>query len=129
MTKAIAIALMALVVNNAALAEWIAVDHPENGVTLYADKSSIRKDGMTTTMLWLQDRKEPMRLSPRRSFLSLLVQTEFDCKKAKSRRRSISAYEKNMGGGLLMVSVNEQQLWESVNADTRFERLSRVACK
>lgn len=102
--KATIIVLLVAVSSNA-VAEWLVVDSTgifNASFSLYADSSSIRKEGNIAKVSFLADYKEPQVKSTHphlKPYLSIQSQTEFDCKERKSRVLLVAAYPENMGRG------------------------------
>lgn len=90
--------LFLVVVSSNAIAEWVSVSTHGSGY-IYADPTSIIREGTTVKMWTLVDYNEPKIFEKRKPLKSMKMQIEFDCKKKQSRLISSFAYPDNMGGG------------------------------
>lgn len=96
-TRAAILMLLTFVSGNA-LAEWAAIALNDGG-DIYADPSSILKEGNQVKIWTLVDYKKPRILGKLKPLLSMKIQTEFDCVEKQSRGISFFAYSGNMGSG------------------------------
>jgi hypothetical protein len=85
--------LLLAVVSSNAVAEWVVVDRTPAGYAasapfvLYADSSTIFKDGNISKILFLSDYKSPQYSNPhlnRKPYQSIKIQAEIDCEKNKT---------------------------------------------
>ena len=81
------------------MAEWVAVTTHDSG-HIYADPSTIIREGNQVKMWTLVDYKKPKIIAPQlKPIMSMKSQIEFDCKENLSRMISIFTYPENMGVG------------------------------
>lgn len=98
MRKTILTILLLIVVSTDAAAEWLMVGVHDGG-DIYADPSTIFKNGDLVKMWSLVDYKIPRVFGRLKPCKSMKVQSEFDCKEKQSRGLSFFAYSGNMGSG------------------------------
>jgi len=130
MRKAILILLLA-VVSNSVMAEWVMLGTNDSGTTtVYADPSTISKNGDMVKMWSMIDFEKAVKLSDGKQFLSWKTQYEFDCKIKQSRMLAVSMHSENMGGGEVTNSLDyESPKGEAVLADSNGEVLWNYACR
>jgi hypothetical protein len=92
------ILILLAVVSSNSMAEWVAVTTHDSGY-IYADPSTIIRDGNQVKMWTLVDYKTPRVFGKLKPLMSMKSQIEFDCKEKLSRGISSFAYPENMGGG------------------------------
>ena len=101
MKRLLPISLTLLILSCApAYAEWAAVGSSENGggVTVYADRDTIRRKGDLVKMWYLSDFKTIQTVAGN-SFLSEKDQSEFDCAEERTRLLAVTKFSGNMGRG------------------------------
>ena len=98
MYRIILMVLLLAVVSINAHAEWIAIGINDSG-NVYADPSTITKEGNQIKIWTLVDYKMPRVIGKLNPFMSMKILTEFDCKEKQSRGVSFFAYSGNMGSG------------------------------
>lgn len=136
-----ALLVLLLVVSSNALAEWLVVDSAAtfNAVfSLYADSSSIEKEGDIVKVSFLADYKSSQVRSSHphlKPYLSIQMKSEFDCKENKSRVLLAVAFPENMGGG---VGINmsgdgapeiDTTKWWPVPPNGHIVSMLKYACK
>ena len=95
----ILIAVLLAAFSSSALAEWTMVGG-DDGITTYADLSTIRKSGDKVKMWDLYDLKVVQIFKgDGKRFLSSVTFTEYDCKEETQRLLTFNWYSKNMGAG------------------------------
>lgn len=91
-----------------AVAEWVAIERTPPGYaafatfTIYADSTTMLKEGNISTILFLSDYKSSQvgsSYSNFKPYLSIKAQGEFDCEKKQNRVLSLLFYPEKMGGG------------------------------
>ena len=107
---------------------WTAIN-VERGAILYADRTSIRKNGYFVTMWDLQDLIRPIGGEGiSMPFMSTKGQREYDCKNEKFRSLSLTTYSGNMGSGQFDNSSSKRSEWRIVPPDSIAETLWKTAC-
>lgn len=113
--------------NISAFAEWVSVGETETK-TIYADPSSLIKNGNMVRMWRLYDLKRGISATGIESYKSSKVQHEFDCKNEQSRIIFITAFSGNMGKGKVVYAGPEPAIWEPIAPESATEVLWKFAC-
>lgn len=121
------IAVAALsVISTSVNAEWIVIEK-SNGVTVYADQSTILKDGNRVVMSTLDDLDLPNKF--RGGFYHSTRWLEhYDCVKKKHRMISSTFYEDRMGKGEIVEAFGPTQDWDEILPNTAAEKMWKIAC-
>lgn len=118
MKKTILAGLMVflVVVSTSATADWVRV-HGNEKLIAFADSSSIRKKGNILKVLSLFDFKAENTLSDGSTYMSIIRETEFNCKENLQRMVSFSIHSGKMGKGEVMESGSDPQDWKPVSKE------------
>lgn len=112
---------------NNALAEWVWVGNSDK-VTAYADPSSIRKR-LNIVKIWtLFDYKVEAVLSDGSPYMSVMRETEFNCKDGFQRMTGYAIHAGKLGKGKLLESGNEPQEWKPVSRAGIAVLMKKYAC-
>jgi hypothetical protein len=126
MRKVILMMLLA-VMSGSAAAEWVEVGRSETH-TSYADLATIRTAGNLVKMWGLLDLKTPELVEQSKPFMSMMSQTEHDCKEERTRRLSLIMYSGNMGMGEVIFTDSDPGKWSPVAPGSVQEHLWELAC-
>lgn len=118
--------LLAAASNNA-MAGWVKVGG-NDADTLYAEPTSVIKSAYKVKMQSLHDFKMAMKVAGD-TFLSTVVQEEYDCKEKLSRALYYSFHSRNLGKGRKVYSDTNTHQWEPVRPSSARETLWKFACK
>ncbi len=111
-----------------AYAEWVQIDKNDEGMTTYADPDSIRRKGDLAKMWALYDFKT-IRTLEGKSYLSYMVQREYDCAEERIRYLAFTFFSGNIGSGKVVPTTSdEQQKSEPVQPDSISLTLFKAAC-
>ena len=124
------LALLTLLVLSSApvYGEWVALSTTDDGMTTYADPSTIRRTGDLVKMWALYDYKT-IRTVKGKSYLSYKVQREYDCAEERIRYLAFTFFSGNMGSGKVVPTTSdEQQKSEPVQPDSIGLTLFKAAC-
>ena len=114
------------------MADWVQVGSNANFAS-FADPASIRKEGIKAMegskakMLSLIDYTTEMRKSVK-TYASIKVQHEFDCRQEQVRILYSSIYSGHMGNGAEVESKFLPESWRPVSVHSVEEVLWKVAC-
>jgi hypothetical protein len=112
-------------------AEWVpASGYQEPAVALYAARSTMRRSGNVVQMWAMYDFKTTQVFQGRK-YSSLKNLMEHDCKGARGRLLSTTAFSAHMGKGNVVLSdSNFSRPWEPVRpgSGTPAEALGKIAC-
>lgn len=110
-------------------AEWVLVSGSAvDGISAYADSSTIRKKNNRVTMWTLIDYKAPQK-SESKTFMSVKSQNEYDCRTEQSRIIYANVYQKSMAKGELISASIKPRNWEPNEPDSVGEALWGIACE
>ena len=118
--------ILLTVASNGAMAEWIRVGGNEAD-TLYADPATIIKSAYKVKMRTLHDYKAATKAAGE-TFLSTVVQEEYDCRESQSRTLYFSFHSRNLGKGRMIYSDANPHKWEPVRPGSAREALWKIAC-
>lgn len=128
MNKNIIFGLVLMLTSSIALAEWVKVARSPVAVS-YMDPSTIRKSGSKTKVWIVIDHKVPQPYIDEKKYLSMKMQTEFDCAEETSKNRSMTMYSGNMGEGEIMWTGVPSTPWEPVMPGTINWDMLKKLCK
>ena len=115
-------------VSNCAIAEWVDIGATETK-TIYADPTTIRKNGHIVKMWRLYDLKDAIVTKEVGPYKSSKVQHEFDCKMERTRILYITAFSGNMGKGKVVYAGVGPLNWTPVSPSSTDKVLWDFACK
>ena len=131
MKKSILILLLSALSSHA-IADWVQVGSNANFAS-YADPASIRKEGIKAMegskakMLSLIDYTTELTKAGK-TYASIKVQHEFDCRQEQVRILYSSIYSGHMGNGAEVESKFLPESWRPVSVHSVEEVLWKVAC-
>ena len=109
-------------------AKWVSFEKSdEEGMTVYVDKDIIRRKGDLVKM-WHLFNFNTVQTEGGLSFLSITVQTEWDCAEERHRPLAFIRYSGLMGSGKMVNTVSLANIWEPVAPDTLGQCMFKVAC-
>ena len=117
---------LALASNNA-MAGWVKIGS-NDADTIYAEPTSVIKSAYKVKMQSLHDFKMAMKVAGD-TFLSAIVQEEYDCKENQSRALYFSFHSNNLGRGRNVYADTDPHKWEPVRPGSARESLWEFACK
>ena len=109
-------------------ANWVKVGTEFNGITGYAEQTTIRRSGGNAIMWDLMDFRTPRKDPHGKPFLSQMNQREYDCKERKVRELYFSVHSENMGNGVIDFSKRETREWAPIVSGKAGEAMLEVAC-
>ena len=122
MKKQILLAVALVIGSQEVLAEWVELGVNGSGdATVYVDQATIRKTTDSVRMWGLIDFKRPMLLAKSAPYLSLKLQTEYDCKNEQTRTLSASFHSEHQGGGRVVNTSASADQWEPVPPESTIE--------
>ncbi|MCR4303863.1 MAG: sel1 repeat family protein [Gallionella sp.] len=127
MRKAILVILLS-VVSSSAAADWVKVSSTEDA-TFYANPATIRKVGNKVKMWGLIDLDTAQPNSNGKMYLSLMEQSEYDCKEEQVRSLAFTAYSEKMGGGKVVSVISRNDAnWNPVPPGSNGVTIWKIAC-
>jgi hypothetical protein len=110
-----------------AYAEWVKVGETDDGMTVYYDPATIRRNRNLVTMWQFYDYKTVQTVAGI-GFLTVKEQWEFDCAEERSRVLALTEFSGNMGSGTVVYSNSEVGKWQPVATRSMGQLLWKFAC-
>lgn len=127
--KKIISAILLAAISGGTWADWILLGVNDTGnMSIHVNPDTIRNTNAGVKMWSLLDFKNPMLLTKAAPYLSMKLQTEFDCETDKTRTLSASFHSANQGGGETVETSNTVDPWESVPPESTIEAVWKFAC-
>ena len=126
MRKAILIMVLATI-SSSVTAEWVAVDK-NTTLTVYANPATIFKNGNIVRMWGMRDFNVPQAEVEGDLYASIMIQKNFDCKKARYRISSYSYHAENMGQGRVVYNGLEPGGWREITSYSIVAVEKKIAC-
>lgn len=128
--KRVLIALLFAAIGASATAAWEDVGATE-AMTIYADKSTIRRSDTTVKMWYLLNlaKIQIIKTPTPYQFRSSKMQSEFDCVGERSRILYYSDHGGSMGAGDVAFTWTQPHEWLPIPPNSAMETLWKVACK
>lgn len=115
------------VASTGARAEWVRIQSNDK-LTAYADSSAIRKKLYIVKVLSLFDFKSEGTLADGSPYLSIIRETEFNCRENLQRMVSFSIQSGKMGKGKVLESGSDPQDWKPVSKESIAAAMREFAC-
>jgi len=123
--KRLLLILILTVMSGSAIAEWAEAGRGKDSVVYY-DPLTIRKSGSKVIIWSLHDYKTAR---GQIEYMSVTLESEYDCIKKQSRRLFLSFYQKNMGTGTTIRKDTEPRSWLPIATGTIKESMWKIACR
>lgn len=128
-TVKLALALLLVVSNTGALAEWTAVEKFEDNTEVFADPTSAQRSGDLAQLRHLVRWGEPQADDGYPPYRSTVVRMAYDCRTRKEKYLASISYAGATGDGERIVSdENEAESWTGVSDASMEEKLWTIAC-
>jgi hypothetical protein len=127
MRQLISILFLATLASNA-IAGWEKVPTSAEGMTVYADRSSISKTEGTVTMASLYDFSKTQSEEGLEPYLSATFLIEYNCTNEQRRVLEFSNFTKNMGRGDEVFAYRDAGSWTPFELGSLSESLWKFAC-
>lgn len=129
MRKVIWVILLSGMNSSAMAQQWVEVASTVEGdITVYANQSTILKEGNIVKILTLGDFKNAEKIGNNKQVLSLEEQYEYDCKEQQMRRLYATMHSENMGRGNVLDSSPIYEGWQPVPPNSLNEQLWKFVC-
>jgi hypothetical protein len=127
--KPLALALVLTVLSGGVLAEWIEIQKFEDGMRVFVDKTTARRNGDTAQVLHLVRWAEPQVDEGLPPYLSTVVRTTYDCVAKREKYMASTSYAGPMGGGAKVIAdEDEAEIWYSISEASMEDKLWKIAC-
>ena len=111
-----------------AYAEWVRVGESSSGATIYVEPDTIRRNGDFVMMWELTDYKTIIYFGGS-SFMSIKIESQFDCAGERARVLILKEFSGSMGSGTVVLSDTDVQKWAPVARDNILKVLWKFACE
>ena len=127
MYKIILVMLLAIVSGNALAEEWIEIGGGKE-LTIYVESTFVHKEG-DRVKIWTLHNFKTARKATGRTYKSMKMQSEYNCKEETTRILFLSEYSENNGGGKMVYSDSPHNSnWRPVPPDSTSKALLEIAC-
>ena len=113
----------------AALADWKEIAQFEDGMRVYVDPATARRDGNTAQVQHLVRWAEPQEEPEQAPYRSTVVRTVYDCVNKRERYLSSVSFSGTIGNGIKVASDGQEvDHWYSISDGSMEDKLWQVAC-
>lgn len=115
--------------SGAVLAEWTEIEKFDDGMRVYVDRATVRKNGGTAEVSHLVRWGEAQREPGKPPYLSTVVRAAYNCADKGEKYLASTSYTGAMGNGDRVISdENEAPGWYSISEPSMEDKLWKVAC-
>lgn len=119
-----------LLVSLAARAEWQEISRFDDGMRVYVDRASARREGDMGQVLHLVRWAEPQEEEGQPAYRSTVVRTVYDCVNKRERYLSSLSFAGPMGDGIKVAADGQEvERWYTISEASMEEALWTVACQ
>lgn len=130
MSRPIAGVIVLLLASVSAQAEWQELSRFEDGMRVYVDRASVRREGDTGQVLHLVRWAEPQEEEGQPVYRSTVVRTVYDCVNKRERYLSSLSFTGPMGDGIKVAADGQEaERWYTISEASMEEALWKVACQ
>lgn len=127
--RRLALTLALAAISSAVLAEWIEIEQFDDGMRVYVDKATVRRNGNTAEVSHLVRWGEAQQETGRPPYLSTVVRAAYNCVEKGERYLASISYTGAMGNGDRVISDENEALgWYSISASSMEDKLWTIAC-
>lgn len=113
-----------------ALAEWREIAQFDDGMRVYVDRQTARRDGDLAEVQHLVRWAEPQQEEGQAPYRSTVVRTLYDCVNKRERYLSSLSFSGAMGSGIKVAADGQAvEHWYSISEASMEEALWKVACQ
>ena len=128
--RRIAGVLAMLLVSLAVRAEWQEISRFDDGMRVYVDRASVRRDGDTGQVLHLVRWAEPQEEEGQPAYRSTVVRTVYDCANKRERYLSSLSFTGPMGDGIKVAADGQEaERWYTISEASMEDALWKLACQ
>ena len=128
-TLRLALTLVLAATSRCVLAEWIEIEKFDDGMLIYVDAATVRRNGDTAEVVHLVRWAEPQQDSGLPAYSSTAVRTAYDCRNKGERYLASTSYAGGMGSGAVVIADdNEAPGWYSISDSSMEDKLWKIAC-
>jgi surface-adhesin protein E len=126
MTRLLLITLLMLS-GGPAFADWMSLGESDSGTTVYADPTTMRREGDLVKMEVLFDFKT-VRTKEGVSYLSAKAHMEYDCAVQRYEGLAVMYFSGNMGNGNVLDRSSGKGKWLRISPGSLDQSLWKLAC-
>ena len=126
MTRLLLITLLMLS-GGPAFADWMSLGESDSGTTVYADPTTMRREGDLVKMEVLFDFKT-VRTKEGVTYLSAKAHMEYDCVVQRYEGLAVMYFSGNMGNGNLLDRSSGKGKWLRISPGSLDQSLWKLAC-
>ena len=128
MRKLFVVALLAFTSNHA-MAQWLkAFTSEDNAIVFYAAPSSKESTGVDKATIWVLNDFNAAQSIDSKLYLSIVSETEYNCKDKQDRLLYSSYHSGNMGGKEVVHSVSANEPWAEIKTNSADAAIWEIAC-
>ena len=113
--------------NGPAYADWMSLGESDSGTTVYADPTTIRREGDLVKMWVLFDFKT-VRTKEGVSYSSAKAHMDYDCAEQRYEGLAVMYFSGNMGNGNVIDRSSGKGKWLRISSDSLDHTLWKLAC-
>ena len=127
--KQLGLAVALLLLSAPVLAEWQEIERFEDGMRVFVDPQTARRDGDLAEVRHLVRWGEPQVGEGHPPYLSTVVLTRYDCVAKLERYQGSTSYAGTQGNGAEVLSdEREAESWYTISDASMEETLWKIAC-
>lgn len=116
--------------SSSATAEWVEIERFEDGMRVYVDAASARREGDLAEVRHLVNWAEAQEEPGQAAYRSTIVRTRYDCLGKGEKYLSSVSHAEPMGKGVKVAADGrEAESWYSISSGSMEEKLWEIACK
>ena len=113
-----------------ACAEWQEIARFDDGMRVYVDRATVRRDGDTAQVQHLVRWAEPQEEEGQAPYRSTVVRTVYDCVNKRERYLSSLSFSGPMVSGIKVAADGQEvDRWYTISDASMEETLWRIACQ
>ena len=111
-------------------ADWVEIAQFDDGMRVYVDPGSARREGDLAEVRHLVNWGEPQEEPGQAAYRSTIVQTRYDCRDKREKYLASVSYVEPMGRGIKVAADGrEGEGWYSISVGSMEEKLWEIACR
>ena len=127
--KQLILSLLLAVTSGPALAEWVQIERFEDGMRVFVDPATVRRNGATAEVMHLVRWGEPQVEPGHPPYRSTIVRSSYECASKGEKYLASTSYAGAMGNGArVLADDNAVERWYSISEASLEETLWKIAC-
>ena len=129
MKRQILLVLALSLASGATLAEWTELQRFDDGMRVFVDRASARRNGERAQVTHLVRWGEPQVDPDTPPYRSTIVRTAYDCVAKREHYLGSTSYAGTMGDGAKVVEDDDEaEAWYSISESSMEDKLWKIAC-